>query len=506
MNKPRLYFWLTAVIYVITWVGISCVMSPGLDSYGDMVENYAWSQTWMLGTFKHPPFFAWMVKAWFALFPTEVWAYYVLSYLNALVGILGIVCLARLWLPENLSAARRGVFVFVVLLFALLSAPYSNLASKFNADTVLLSLWPWTAYAFFAALHEERFYHKWAFTVLLGVLAAAAMLSKYFTVILLVTLLLISVSNAQYRQWWRTRYPYVAFGVFIALMLPHLVWEIWHGFPFRQYVGGKITEGVSVRRVFTFPLSGIYYLPLSWIAWWLLRRRFSAPQRQELTWKIPRRSLVLLSFLPALLVVLVHIITHVHLTTHWAIPIWFALPALMAVWLLPLLSDDFAWRRLLRGLGVFWAAYVGVTAVVILFSAILGDYSYTHGMPQMAQAIDKRFAERYPGQKLSWVAGAWPRPGAVSFFGKDHPRGLPSMPDKEVSQVNPYPEWKQTYGAVLCMPYRSGGCERAVRNWLHEQQLGVEGDVLHYQAEGWQFIRSDVHDLTVFWVRPSVWE
>lgn len=505
MKKYRLIFGLVALIYAATWVGSSWLTGSALDSYGDMVENYAWAQTWTLGSFKHPPFFVWMVKVWFGIFPTEVWAYYILSYANALVGILGIVALARLWLPETLSDKRRAIFTFLVLMFALLSAPYSNLASKFNADTVLLSLWPWTAYAFFAALHEKRTVQKWLFTVLLGVLAAAAMLGKYFSVVLLLSLLIISASRPDYRAWWRSKYPYVAFGVFIALMLPHLIWEIWQGFPFRQYVGEKFTNEFSIRRVFSFLLSGIYYLPLSWIAWWLLRRRLTAPVRQEVEWVLPLRSLVLLSLLPALITVSVHLLTRVHLTTHWAIPVWIALPALMAVLLLPMLDDDFAWRRLLRGLGIFWLVLVGGTLVYALIFSLTADPSYTHAAPQMAQAIDKRFAERFPGQKLSWVGGAWPKPGTVAFFSKDHPRGLPSMPDRKVSQVNPFPEWQQTYGAILCMPRRSGNCERSVRKWLQEHQLGVEGDVLHYQAEGWRFLRTRPHDITVFWVRPTAW-
>ena len=136
-----------AVAYFVIWAVISWLSSPSLDSYGDMVENYAWSQTLALGTFKHPPLFAWIVGAWFALFPTRVWAYYLLSYVNAAIGIAGIVCLGRLWVPEAMSAARRRAFLTAVAVFAALSFPYSNLAAKFNADTVLLSLWPWTAYA-----------------------------------------------------------------------------------------------------------------------------------------------------------------------------------------------------------------------------------------------------------------------------------------------------------------------------------------------------------------------
>ena len=76
--------------YVVAWVLISWLSIPALDSYGDMVENYAWSQTLAWGTFKHPPLVAWMVGAWFAVFPTETWPYYVLSYLMRGSGSWGL--------------------------------------------------------------------------------------------------------------------------------------------------------------------------------------------------------------------------------------------------------------------------------------------------------------------------------------------------------------------------------------------------------------------------------
>ena len=99
-----------ALVDLATWTAISWMTSPALDSYGDMVENYAWSQTWSCGTFRHPPLFAWMVGAWFSVFPTEVWAYHLFSYLNAGLGIVGIVWLARLWLPDDfVGAASRRV-------------------------------------------------------------------------------------------------------------------------------------------------------------------------------------------------------------------------------------------------------------------------------------------------------------------------------------------------------------------------------------------------------------
>ena len=81
MNRHRL-LWLAGAAYLATWIFISWLTLPSLDAYGDMVENYAWSQAWAWGTFKHPPLFPWIVGAWFTVMPTKTWAYFALSYVN----------------------------------------------------------------------------------------------------------------------------------------------------------------------------------------------------------------------------------------------------------------------------------------------------------------------------------------------------------------------------------------------------------------------------------------
>jgi 4-amino-4-deoxy-L-arabinose transferase-like glycosyltransferase len=500
-----------AAAYVVTWVFISWLTVPALDSYGDMVENYAWSQIWSWGTFRHPPLFAWMVGVWFAIFPTQAWAYYLLSYLNAWVGILGILSLARLWLPASLSTQQRDVFETLVWLFAILSLPYGNLAAKFNADTVLLSLWPWTAYAFFATLHASDPRQKWRFTVLLGVLAAAAMLGKYYSALLLATLLIISLSDRTYRRWYLTPYPYAALATLMVLVTPHLIWESRVGFPFRDYLETKVDEGISTGRITLFLLSVVYYLPASWIAWWLIRRRLGSPTRQHVAWAEPLRGLLLLCSLPALFTALFNVVARIHLTTHWAIPVWFAVPILMSIWLLPILDAPFAWTRIRRALPAGWAVLIVAVLIYTGVVSAIGDPKYSLGRQAMVKAIETRFAARRETSHLSWVGGSWPESGALAFFGVDHPIALPGFPDERRAMVNPHLSWQNEHGLLIC--YASGAyarqgahdteCERQTREWLRTRGLPIEEETLNYHAEGWRFIRAQPKNVTVFWVPPA---
>jgi 4-amino-4-deoxy-L-arabinose transferase-like glycosyltransferase len=509
MNHRRL-LWTIGLAFPGTWMLISWLSSPALDVYGDMVENYAWSQTFAWGSFKHPPLFAWIVGAWFTVFPTHVWAYYLLSYVNAAIGVLGIVFLAKMWRPEDLEPERREIFLLLVLLFALLSAPYSNLAAKFNADTVLLSLWPWTTYAFFAALQARGTAHQWRFAVLLGLMGAASMLGKYYSGVLLAALFIISLTTRDGRRWYLTSGPYVALTVFVLLLIPHARWEARMDFPFRSYYDTKIDDNVSVARVALFLLSGVYYLPLSWAAWLILRSRFGRDREQPIEWRLPVRTLALLSTLPALMTAAFNVFARVHLTTHWAIPAWFALPILLAVWMLPRLSEPLPWRRLARGIATFLILLAGVGLAYTIVLSATGNSKYSLGREEMVHAIESRFAARYPGRRLAWAGGNWPETGAVAFFAAAHPRALPGFPDERRALVNPYPEWRETYGVIVCFAWsalaRDGShdveCENQTRRWLQAHEVPLAEETLRYHADGWQFLRPEERNVTVFWVPP----
>ena len=57
------------VVSCLVWTLMQKVAYPPLDSRHDMLENFGWSQLATWGTHKHPPFFSWVVGAWFWVMP-----------------------------------------------------------------------------------------------------------------------------------------------------------------------------------------------------------------------------------------------------------------------------------------------------------------------------------------------------------------------------------------------------------------------------------------------------
>ena len=80
---------------MIAWLVARSVSDPSLDPYGDMLETWLWGQTFSLGTDKHPPLSGWVAGLWFLIFPASNVAYFLLAYLNAAVGLLGVNALVH---------------------------------------------------------------------------------------------------------------------------------------------------------------------------------------------------------------------------------------------------------------------------------------------------------------------------------------------------------------------------------------------------------------------------
>ena len=72
--------------YCGLWTLYGTIAKGSQDIHFDMGEMVAWSREIVLGTPKHPPLAAWLVRAWFAVFPLADWAYYLFAMVMATRG------------------------------------------------------------------------------------------------------------------------------------------------------------------------------------------------------------------------------------------------------------------------------------------------------------------------------------------------------------------------------------------------------------------------------------
>lgn len=508
------------LMHCLVFALIAWLFLPNMDR--DMYENYAWGQTLEWGSFKHPPFFVWITRFWFSVFPSTNFCYFLLSYFNAGVGLWGVLCLAKL-LIANVPAQRHHLlqqhnFLFLVLGFSILSLPFNLYASVFNADSISLSLWPWTTYAFFSSLYANRQIKKWLWTLLLSILSAAAMMGKYFSAVLLLTLFIISISDRRYRCWYATFFPYVSLILFVLLLAPHALWEYRMGFPFTSYYSHYLHGNhiLLLKYLFIFVLTGFYFFSLSWLSWCVLKRCPTNFSMHNSIKSIDKRLLFYLCFLPVLITVVLSLLGEVNVKDRWAIPVWFALPIFMANLLIDKLNAIGFRLNIFKKIWVTFILLIGITFSYILtgsYSYFSDHHDYLEARKEMAVRMSKRFEKAYPNQVLSWVGGdTWPdHTAALAFYLENHPHAVPGYPNQMPALVNPHPTWNQEYGVIVCGKRLADNvevvqaCVKQTRSWLASIGSPINEEVMSYRARGWRWSLSKLPKqyITVFWLRPQ---
>src|SRR5260221_11526394 len=74
-------------VYWAIWTVYAVVAKASQDFHFDMGEMVAWSREVTFGTPKHPPLPAWLVGAWFWIFPLATWAYDLFAVVNATMSL-----------------------------------------------------------------------------------------------------------------------------------------------------------------------------------------------------------------------------------------------------------------------------------------------------------------------------------------------------------------------------------------------------------------------------------
>ncbi|WP_417033926.1 glycosyltransferase family 39 protein [Comamonas kerstersii] len=492
--------WLIAMACLV-WACSSWISGGNLDSYNDMLENYAWSQPFLWGTHKHPPFFAWVVGTWFTVFPNTDWAYRLLSYTNVAVGLWGVVSLGR-----RLGLGGLAHWGALLLLW---SFPYTSLAGKFNANSQLLSLWPWAAALLLASWQEKGWRGVW-FSTWLGIVAAACMLSKYYSGVFLAGFLLPIFLHRDGRQWLLTPRPYLALLVFALALSPHVAWMAGHDWAPIGYAMDQGGGDVVWRYVLRFTLSPLFYWLPAWLAVCAVYACLSARMQQQsclrtfgsYLWRswMPHGwddVLYWLALTPWLLTLLCGMFGVAELSTPWAIPIGYAFALL---WLrnLHTLAPSVT-AQVLTKLRRAWWPVVALVAVLGLVVAIVNaqksDKGYYRPTEDAAQQILKQWQERNPQQQLAWVGGDWAENAMIAFYAMPGLQTVPYMPDSFPAQLAGLGDWRSKNGLLLCPlgPVANNpdipdtACMQEATQWLAAQGLTAAPQVLTMERSGWRF-------------------
>lgn len=288
--------------YAAAWWLYAVISNSSRDIHFDMGEMFAWSHRVTLGTLKHPPLGAWLVRTWFSVMPTRAWAYYLFAVISATVA---------LWIAWRISARYLTAEKRVVGLVLLTFVPFYNFhALKFNANAVLIPFWALTTWFFLRSFDTRR--AGWA--VLAGAGAAAAMLGKYWSIFLLAGFAIAALTDSRRSAYLRSPAPWVTVAVFTLLFAPHLVWVVAHNLaPFHYALAKHSSTFVNaIGSSFIFIVGTLGYIAAP-IVFTLIAGRPGMTALKDTLWpaEAERRMIVIAFAAPFLLSALTGILLQV---------------------------------------------------------------------------------------------------------------------------------------------------------------------------------------------------
>jgi len=475
-RRERTIIWVL-VGYCAVWSLYGALAKGSQDIHFDMGEMVAWSRDAGIGTPKHPPFAAWLVRAWFSVFPLTDWSYYLFAMVLATFA---------LWVAWRVSEPYLDGEKRVVALALLTFIPFFSFhALKYNANTVLIPLWAATTWWFLRSFETRSV--TWA--ALAGLGAAAAMLGKYWSVFLLAGLGVAALVDVRRTAYFRSPAPWLTIFVGALAFAPHVAWLFAQDFaPFTYAVEAHTAtlESAALAGI-GFLLGVAAYIAAPVILAALALRPGLAAVGDTLWPRTPERRLVLVSFVvPLILPVFAGIALKVDIVSLWTM----CAMTLLGVVLLssPLVNVSRAAAVRLLALAVAFPIVMALAAPAIaIWIHREGVPNYATHYRLLAAAVDKIWQEtnnrplRYLGSYTNIVNG-------VSFYSTDRPHTLdiadpPATPWSDEASVRregialvcPEPE-------LVCMHYLNARAGDAPRHavTLSRKHLGVADAPVRY--------------------------
>src|SRR6201993_4738282 len=307
--------------YVALWTLYGAIAKASQDIHADMSEQFALGRELALGYPKHPPLAMLAVRAWFSVFPTADWAYYLLAMVN--------VALA-LWIAWRVSARFLEGEKRAVGLALLTLVPFFNFHGlKFNVNTILLPLWAATTLWFLRSFETRRVLDA----ALAGLFAAAAMYGKYWSIVLLLGLGIAALIDRRRAAYFRSPAPWVTIAVGALALAPHVAWLIANDFaPFSYAIvlHGAGSFAATIGYALGYLAGSVAYVavPLLIVA---VVARPSRAAVKDMAWpSSPARRLAATAFWAVLLMpALIAPLTGLRLVSLWSMSAFALLPVML---------------------------------------------------------------------------------------------------------------------------------------------------------------------------------
>jgi len=395
--------------YAILLVPILVSVKWPQDLYQDSVEAYAWGRQFLGGYGRHPPMTGWISGVWYRVFPATNWSSYLLSHVMVGISLISIYLIAR----RALDARRATFTIFILMLYPL----FHLNSDRFGNYQVLLALLPLLVLAFLNAFEKRTAVSG----VLLGLAAAAAILTHYSAALCVFAIGLAAVLHRDRRRFFTSPAPYWATAVCLLGLSPHLIWLFNWDLSSLRWVEAQTrveNPGASVRH-YLYDHAVFYVMPIVGAALALWPLRWRAERKQD-----SRPAAFLVMVIGAVLVCtppLLAIPLHFPLKSDWGKPLFFLAP-IMALLLLPRLlitRRAVASGALIAGVWLLLMVAAAPVYPWLSFRVRPNAGSY-HPYSEIAPEVTRLWRERY-NSPLPLVVSRFSIAATVVFYSSDHP-------------------------------------------------------------------------------------
>ena len=309
-------------------------------------------------------------------------------------------------------------------------------------------------------------------------MGAVALLTKYYSLVLFVTLLIAAALHPRRREYLCSARPYLTVAVGLLLIAPHIWWVIASGFPTVTYAMSKMHYSVADARISTIKtlISTPYLLGLSALGFFVSFGDRSWAALKEVKDAIFRPSnawLVSLALGPLVLTLATYLLANARITTGFLIPDFFVVPIILLV-LSRVEVSDLILARFASFVGSIWLLVIAVAPIATVYSLAYGPGRDIEPRQEVAQVATDYWHAMF-GRPLKAVAGearfatatTFYSPDAPTYFDLDRPSSTPWVSSDQI----------RNGGLLIICPARQADCLRRSR-----QVAGASAPHLDYEA------------------------
>ena len=397
IKKPSYLFWAFFVSYLILWTLTPTLMRFVLPM--DATEGAMWSRSLQWGYPRDPWVNALLTKIALLVSFDHDWGLYLFSQLMVLLSMWSIWRLAKIIL--------KNIYLAIVAPILLVVIQYYNIGViDFNDNTCLLGLWSVTILYYYRSITTNRLKY-WIF---LGFLAGLAMMAKYYTAILLISMLCFIVFERSNYKIFKEYKIYLSLIIVFIISIPHTIWLFKYDFvpvqfslsvlnrdqDITSYVTKHFFYGLRffIIQIVTFSSAVLLFL------FGFFGKNKLALNKIEFVRSYDLKFLIFIGCLPFIFTVLISMVTGWHIYTMWGIP----LLNLWSIILIAIFKPILTKAKLLR---IITLAYI-ITIIFILgyILSMIRSKTSSGNYPtkEIATVVSDFWHQKY-NKKLKYIIG-----------------------------------------------------------------------------------------------------